>query len=123
MDCLFCKIIDGDIPSTKVYEDEYVFAFKDIAPIAPVHYLIIPKAHISGADEITEENSSLVAKVFEAAAKIAKTEGIESFRIINNCMFFDLNAFMRTCDLAIATSNTFFDIYVCDQNAHLLFPN
>ena len=73
MDCLFCKIIDGDIPSTKVYEDEYVFAFKDIAPIAPFHTLIIPKAHISGADQITEENSMLVAK------------GIESFRIINNC--------------------------------------
>ena len=64
MDCLFCKIIDGEIPSTKVYEDEFVFAFKDIAPIAPVHYLIIPKAHIASANEITEENSMLVAKVF-----------------------------------------------------------
>ena len=85
MDCLFCKIIDGEIPSTKVYEDEYVYSFKDIAPIAPVHYLIIPKAHIASANEITEENSSLVAKVFEAAAKIAKAEGIESYRIINNC--------------------------------------
>ena len=71
MDCLFCKIIDGEIPSTKVYEDEYVYSFKDIAPIAPVHYLIIPKAHIASANEITEENSSLVAKVFEAAAKRA----------------------------------------------------
>ena len=85
MDCLFCKIIDGEIPSTKVYEDEYVYSFKDIAPIAPVHYLIIPKAHIASANDITEENSSLVAKVFEAAAKIAKAEGIESYRIINNC--------------------------------------
>ncbi|MBP5378195.1 MULTISPECIES: histidine triad nucleotide-binding protein [Ruminococcus] len=85
MDCLFCKIIDGEIPSTKVYEDEFVFAFKDIAPIAPVHYLIIPKVHISCANEITEENSNAVAKVFEAAAKIAKAEGIESYRIINNC--------------------------------------
>ena len=56
MDCLFCKIIDGEIPSTKVYEDEYVYSFKDIAPIAPVHYLIIPKAHIASANEITEEN-------------------------------------------------------------------
>ncbi len=85
MDCLFCKIIDGEIPSAKVYEDEYVYCFKDIAPIAPVHYLIIPKVHISGADKITEENSSVVAKVFEAAAKIAADEGIESYRIINNC--------------------------------------
>lgn len=85
MDCLFCKIVNGEIPSAKVYEDEYVYCFKDIAPIAPVHYLIIPKEHISGADMINEENSGLVAKVFEAAAKIAKNEGIESFRIINNC--------------------------------------
>ena len=85
MDCLFCKIIDGEIPSTKVYEDEYVYSFKDIAPIAPVHYLIIPKGHIACANDITEENSSLVAKVFEAAAKIAKAEGIESYRIVNNC--------------------------------------
>lgn len=86
MDCLFCKIIDGVIPSTKVYEDEYVYCFKDIAPIAPIHYLIIPKVHISGASEITSENSELVARVFEAAAKIAKSEGIENgFRIITNC--------------------------------------
>lgn len=85
MDCLFCKIVNGEIPSTKVYEDEYVYCFKDIAPIAPVHYLIIPKEHISGADMISEENYGLDAKVFEAAAKIAKNEGIESFRIINNC--------------------------------------
>lgn len=86
MDCLFCKIVDGDIPSTKIYEDDYVYCFKDIAPIAPVHYLIIPKAHISGANEITGENSELVAKVFEAAAKIARNEGIENgFRIVTNC--------------------------------------
>lgn len=85
MDCLFCKIIDGEIPSTKVYEDDYVYSFKDIAPIAPFHCLIIPKAHISCANDITGENSTLVAKVFEAAAKIAKQEGIESYRIINNC--------------------------------------
>lgn len=85
MDCIFCKIIAGEIPSVKIYEDEYVYCFKDIAPIAPVHYLMIPKTHISGADKINEENSQLVAKVFEAAAKIAKNEGIESFRIINNC--------------------------------------
>lgn len=85
MDCLFCKIIAGEIPSTKVYEDEFVYSFKDIAPIAPVHDLIIPKQHICCANEIDESNSSVVAKVFEAAAKIAKAEGIESYRIINNC--------------------------------------
>lgn len=85
MDCIFCKIISGEIPSAKIYEDEYVYCFKDIAPIAPIHYIIIPKTHISGADKINEVNSQLVAKVFEAAAKIAKNEGIESFRIINNC--------------------------------------
>lgn len=85
MDCLFCKIIAGEIPSTKVYEDEYVYSFKDIAPIAPVHNLIIPKQHICCANGINEENSVSVAKVFEAAAKIAESEGIESYRIINNC--------------------------------------
>ena len=86
MDCLFCKIAAGEIPSTKVYEDEYIYCFKDIAPIAPIHYLIIPKVHITSAADINENNSSLVAHVFEAAAKIAKSEGIENgFRIINNC--------------------------------------
>jgi histidine triad (HIT) family protein len=85
MDCLFCKIINGEIPSAKVYEDEFVFSFKDIAPIAPVHYLIVPKEHICCANEVNESNSAVIAKVFEAAAKIAKAEGIESYRIINNC--------------------------------------
>ena len=85
MDCLFCKIINGEIPSTKVYEDEFVFSFKDIAPIAPVHNLIVPKEHICCANEVNESNSAVIAKVFEAAAKIAKAEGIESYRIINNC--------------------------------------
>ncbi|MBO5344116.1 MAG: histidine triad nucleotide-binding protein [Ruminococcus sp.] len=85
MDCLFCKIINGEIPSAKVYEDEFVFSFKDIAPIAPVHYLIVPKEHICCANEVNEGNSAVIAKVFEAAAKIAKAEGIESYRIINNC--------------------------------------
>ena len=85
MDCLFCKIINGEIPSAKVYEDEFVFSFKDIAPIAPIHYLIVPKEHICCANEVNEGNSAAIAKVFEAAAKIAKAEGIESYRIINNC--------------------------------------
>ena len=70
MDCLFCKIINGDIPSAKVYEDETVFAFRDIEPQAPVHILIIPKQHIKSAAEITSENSAVVAHIFEVAAKI-----------------------------------------------------
>lgn len=86
-DCLFCKIIAGEIPSTKVYKDEFVYAFKDINPLAPVHILVVPKNHISGANEITVENSAVVSKIFEAAAKIAKEQGIseDGFRIVTNC--------------------------------------
>ena len=85
-DCLFCKIIDGVIPSSKVYEDEYVYAFRDIAPQAPVHILVIPKEHIVCAADICENNSLYVAKCFEAIAKIAKAEGLqEGFRVVNNC--------------------------------------
>ncbi len=84
--CLFCKIISGDIPSAKVYEDEYVFAFRDINPQAPVHVLVVPKAHIASAAEITAENSVYVARCYEAIAKIARAEGLEKgFRVINNC--------------------------------------
>ena len=86
MDCLFCKIINGDIPSAKVYEDETVFAFRDIEPQAPVHILIIPKMHIKSAAEITPENSEVVAHIFEVAAKIAEDEGLaDGYRIVNNC--------------------------------------
>ena len=85
-DCLFCKIIAGDIPSAKVYEDEHVFAFRDIAPQAPVHILVVPKEHVCCADAIDESNSLLVAKCFEAVAKIAKAEGLDNgYRVINNC--------------------------------------
>ena len=84
--CIFCKIIAGDIPSTCVYEDEDVFAFRDINPQAPVHILVVPKAHIPCADEIDESNSRAVAKCFEAIAKIAKAEGLANgYRVINNC--------------------------------------
>ena len=87
MDCLFCKIIAGDIPSSKVYEDEYVYAFRDIEPQAPVHILIVPKEHIASANEISEANDKLVGKIFTAAAKIAEAEGIAEggYRIVNNC--------------------------------------
>ena len=74
-DCLFCKIIAGEIPSAKVYEDEYVYAFRDINPQAPVHVLVVPKEHIACANEITAENSACVAKIFEAIPKIAAAEG------------------------------------------------
>ena len=86
MDCLFCKIIDGEIPSAKVYEDELVYAFKDIDPQAPVHVLIIPKQHIKSAAEINAENSAVVAHIFEVAAIIAKEAGLDDgFRIVTNC--------------------------------------
>ncbi|MGN0550155.1 MAG: histidine triad nucleotide-binding protein [Acutalibacteraceae bacterium] len=86
MDCLFCKIINGEIPSNKVYEDDTVFAFRDIAPQAPTHILIIPKQHIKSAAEIDESNSAVVSHIFEVAAKIAKQEGLDDgFRIVNNC--------------------------------------
>lgn len=85
-DCLFCKIIAGEIPSSKVYEDENVFAFRDINPQAPVHILVVPKTHIACADDINESNSAIVAHVFESIAKIAKAEGLTTgYRVINNC--------------------------------------
>ena len=86
-DCLFCKIVKGDIPSSKVYEDDKVYAFRDIEPQAPVHILIIPKEHIASANELTEENASVVGHIFAVAAKIAKEEGIADggYRIVNNC--------------------------------------
>lgn len=85
-DCLFCKIIAGEIPSTKVYEDEYVFAFRDINPQAPVHILVVPKEHICCAKAVDSSNSHHVAKCFEAIAKIAEAEGLDDgYRVINNC--------------------------------------
>ena len=85
-DCLFCKIIAGEIPSSKVYEDDAVYAFRDIAPMAPVHVLVVPKTHIASADGITEGNSSYVARIFEAIPKIAAAEGLTNgYRVITNC--------------------------------------
>lgn len=84
--CLFCKIIAGEIPSAKVYEDEYVYAFRDINPQAPVHVLVVPKEHISCADEINADNSAYVARIFEVIPKIAAAEGLTNgYRIINCC--------------------------------------
>lgn len=84
--CLFCKIIKGEIPSEKVYEDDEILAFKDIAPKAPVHILVIPKKHISSAKEITIEDEVLIGKMFTVINKIAKEFGLENgYRIVNNC--------------------------------------
>lgn len=84
--CLFCKIIAGEIPSTKVYEDESVLAFRDIAPQAPTHILVIPKEHIASVAEINENNSKIVSHIFEVIAKIAKDEGLTGgYRVVSNC--------------------------------------
>ncbi len=84
MDCIFCKIISGEIPSNKVYEDEQVLAFRDIAPKAPVHVLIIPKTHIAGVREITADNSSVVAHIFTVIPQIAQQLGITDYRVVSN---------------------------------------
>lgn len=84
-DCLFCKIAGGEIPSKKVYEDELVYAFYDIDPQAPVHFLVIPKEHIASCGEITAENSHIVAHAFEVISKLTKEMGITDFRVVSNC--------------------------------------
>ena len=84
-DCLFCKIAGGEIPSQKVYEDELVYAFYDIDPQAPTHFLVIPKAHIASCGEITAENSAVVAHCFEVISKVTKDLGIAQFRVVSNC--------------------------------------
>ena len=86
-DCIFCKIIKGEIPSTKVYEDENVLAFKDINPAAPIHILVVPKQHIENVLEINEENKEIASNIFLAINKIAKQLGIDQngFRVITNC--------------------------------------
>ena len=84
--CLFCKIIRGEIPSAKVYEDEYCFAFRDINPQAPTHILVIPKAHLASVNEVTAENSGVVAHIFEVIPKIAEAEGLAGgYRVVSNC--------------------------------------
>ncbi|MBQ7782445.1 MAG: histidine triad nucleotide-binding protein [Oscillospiraceae bacterium] len=85
-DCLFCKIINGEIPSNKVYEDDMCYAFHDIAPTAPVHFLVIPKEHIASCGEINSENSAVVAHIFEVIAKLSKEMGMtDGFRVVSNC--------------------------------------
>ena len=84
--CLFCKIIAGSIPSSKVWEDEICYAFRDIAPQAPTHVLVVPKAHIESCNGSTAENSAVVAHIFEVIPQIAKAEGLEGgYRVVSNC--------------------------------------
>ena len=84
-DCLFCKIIAGAVPSQGVYDDEFVYAFRDVAPQTPVHILVVPKMHLASAAEITGDNSIHAAKCLEASAKIAKNEGLGAgYRVITN---------------------------------------
>ena len=86
MDCLFCEIIKGNIPSAKVYEDERCYAFRDINPQAPTHVLVVPTEHITSMDEVNEKNSTYVSAIFEAIPKIAAAEGLENgYRVISNC--------------------------------------
>ncbi|MEW6623573.1 MAG: histidine triad nucleotide-binding protein [Bacillota bacterium] len=86
-DCIFCKIVNKEVPAAVVYEDDHVLAFNDINPGAPVHILLIPKQHISDMTAITEENVDLIGKIHLAAVKIAKDKGIaeKGFRLVNNC--------------------------------------
>lgn len=83
-DCLFCKIIAGDIPSNKVYEDDLCYAFYDIDPQAPTHFLVIPKAHIRSVSEVNGENQAVVGHIFAVIAKLAKELGLESYRVVSN---------------------------------------
>ena len=84
-DCLFCKIAAGEIPSNKVYEDDLCYAFYDIAPMAPVHFLVVPKQHFASAAEVTAENAAVIGHIYEVIAKLTKELGISSFRVVNNC--------------------------------------
>ena len=83
-DCLFCKIIAGEIPSSKVYEDDVCYAFNDIASQAPTHFLVIPKEHIASVSGINADNSAVVAHMFEVIAKVTAEMGIESYRVVSN---------------------------------------
>ncbi len=83
-DCLFCKIIKGEIPSSKVYEDELCCAFYDIDPQAPVHFLVIPKEHIASAADVNESNAAVVAHIFTVIAKVTKELGVDSYRVVSN---------------------------------------
>ena len=82
--CLFCKIINGEIPADKLYEDDDLFAFRDIAPQAPVHFLVIPKKHISGPSGVTSGDELVMGKLIRVAGEIAQKQGIEQYRMVFN---------------------------------------
>lgn len=84
MDCLFCKIVNGDIPNNTVYEDDQILAFHDIAPVAPVHVLVIPKVHVSGAAAVTAETAPIIGHIFETIPQIASSLGLTDFRVVTN---------------------------------------
>lgn len=84
-DCIFCKLASGEIPTSVVYEDDTVFAFNDMDPKAPIHFLVIPKEHIKWALDIDEDNSKIVAHIYEVIAKICREKGISSYRVVTNC--------------------------------------
>lgn len=83
--CVFCEIINGNIPTNKVYEDDKILAFKDLNPVAPVHFLVVPKVHIENVNGVTAENSGYVAHIFEKIPEIAASQGLNSYRVISNC--------------------------------------
>ena len=87
MDCIFCKIINNEIPSNKIYEDDKVLAFHDINKEAPIHFLVIPKEHIASVNEINSKNSEIISHIFVIINKIVKDLGIDEsgYRIVNNC--------------------------------------
>lgn len=86
-DCIFCKIINGDIPSNKIYEDDKVYAFNDINPEAPIHFLVIPKEHIENANSVNENNADVIAHIFKVINKLVVDLGVaeKGYRIVNNC--------------------------------------
>lgn len=87
MDCVFCKIINGEIPSNKLYEDEQCLAFADASPQAPVHFLVIPKDHIASMEEIREEQGELIGHIFAVISRLAKEQGLTGgYRVVNNCL-------------------------------------
>ena len=83
-ECLFCKIIAGEIPSSKVYEDDLCYAFNDISPQAPTHFLVVPKAHLQSVSAVTEENAAVVGHIFAVIAKLARELGLQSYRVVSN---------------------------------------
>jgi histidine triad (HIT) family protein len=86
LDCIFCKIAAGEVPSNTIYEDELVKAFYDIKPCAPVHFLVIPKAHIASLNDVTPQNSAVIAHVYEVIAKLAADLKLsKGYRVISNC--------------------------------------